>query len=152
MNIKSLRKTRGLPVLQDIRGSTLTMSAPEVLLAHAQVMSEGVVESDTDGDALYHGSTLVTIDLGSEHIEIDVDDRSLEKLAGAARRSLLMHIELIRLARLEAERRCAPMLIREISVETEFRIEGRYLLVDIYVTCSLADVKTLEGSEQGGGA
>jgi hypothetical protein len=149
--LRPLRKMTGVPLLQRLKGETLTISAPEVLMACADVVSEGEVEREGSGDPVYSGSTLVTVDLTDERIEMNVGLGNLDRLLTAFRQSVLLRICLLRLARREAERRCAPSLVREMSADTEFRIEAERLLVDINIECPLADASEVEGSGKGGG-
>ena len=146
-DIKPLLKPARLPILQDILGTSLTLSAPEAILSHAQIVSEGDQEGNREDGRRYNGSTLVTIDLDKPELEMNWDDPAFaERLLRGVQRSLLTHVSLTRAARLEAERRCTPLLIREFSAETEFRIDGHRLLIDIYVECSLAAVEDLDAT------
>jgi hypothetical protein len=119
------------------------LSAAEALLAAAEILSEGEVAPNVAGEHCYNGSTLVSIDLaGKFHFG---GKENLQTLLACLKRSIPFRLGLMRLARGEAERRCAPRLVREIEMETEFRIEGAELLVDIDVECSLAASSDLEG-------
>lgn len=148
MRLRPLRKPVSLPVVQQLRGIALTRFADEVLLAAARVVSEGVVEEPTPGaDATYSGSTLVTIPLDRSDLVGVVDQGGSELLLDAARRSISLHVRLGRLARVEAERRSSPRLPRDVDIEMEFAIDGRDLLVDINVECTLAEPLTdVEGA------
>ncbi len=146
-DIKPLRKPTRLPVVQDIRGSSLTLSASAAILSDARIVSEGDVEGDGAGEKRYNGSTLVTVDLDRPELEVNWENpRFAERLLRGVERSLLTRVNLIRAARLEAERRCVPHMVREFSTQTEFRIDGHRLLIDIYVECSLADVEDLDAT------
>jgi len=152
MRLRPLRKPGALPVVQQLRGIALTRFADELLLANARVVSEGVVEppaTTADEDSTYSGSTMVTIALDRSDLVGVVDQGGRELLLDAARRSNALHVRLIRLARLEAERRSSPRLPRNLAVEMEFAIDGRNLLVDISVECTLAEPLTnVEGAEE----
>jgi hypothetical protein len=146
-DIKPLRRPIQLPVMQDILGSSLTLSAPSAILSGARIVSEGVVEGDEDGKRRYNGSTLVTVDLARSELGVDLENPGfVARLLRGVNRSLLIHVSLTRAARLEAERRATPYLIQEFSAETEFRIDGHQLLIDIYVECSLAGLEELDGT------
>lgn len=146
-DIKPLLKPVRLPVIQDISGSSLTLSAPAAILSDARIVSEGEVEEEGENERRYNGSTLVTVDLDKPGLEVDWDDPAFAgRLLHGLQRSLLTHVSLTRAARIEAERRCSPLLIREFSAETEFRIDDHRLLIDIYVECSLADVEHLDAT------
>ena len=140
-NLKPLTKPTKIPLVQKFRGASLTRFAAEAMLNGAEIMSEGEVDRGENVN-LYRGSTLITIDLGERFIW--GGDANLETLVAAARRSLLMRIGLMRLARRESERRCAPFLIREMEAETEFRVDAERLLIDIDVECQLAEIEEME--------
>lgn len=141
-SLKPLSKSTKFPLVQLFRGSSLTLSAADALLSGAEVMSEGQVDGE-GGARSYSGSTLLTIDL-DRRFDLGGEDH-LDTLVSCARRSLMMHIGVLRLARREAERKCAPFLIREMNAETAFRREGRRLLVDVDVECPVAAVNESEG-------
>ncbi len=125
--------------MEHINGFALTRAAHQVLLKQAAVTSEGEIETEGKNDARYYGSTLLTIDLDSDAIDAGPGSAHPEMIAALARTSLLFRIQLLRLARLEAERRTAPYLLRGMSAETQFRIDNHRLLVDINIECLLAD-------------
>jgi hypothetical protein len=150
MRLRPLRKPISLPLVQQLEGVALTRFADEALLAGAQVVSEGMVGDPVDGDErTYAGSTLVTIPLDRIEIAGAVDRAGAGRLLEAARHSIGLHVRLIRLARLEAERRSAPRLPRDMEVELEFAVDDRNLLVDISVECTLAEPLTdVESAEE----
>ena len=137
-DIKPLHKPRGIPVLQSVRGITLTPAAAEMMAVNAQVVSEGVVEKTENQDPFYRGSTLISIDLDKPCFDIQKDEQTLRQLLHSVERSLTLHIRLVRLARLEAERRVTPLFVREMRAESTFRIVDKRLLVDIDIECPLA--------------
>ncbi len=138
-HLKPLTKPHAVPLLQNVRGFSFSLVADELLLDSAPIVSEGMREDDIEGDSVYCGSTLVTIDLDRRDLDLGPADEKLELLVDMAKTSVLFRLRLLRLARLEAERRSAPYLLRGMSAETEFRIEGRKFLVDINVECALAE-------------
>ena len=150
MRLRPLKKPVSLPVVQQLQGIALTRFADELLLSDAKIVSEGVVEeAAAEGDATYAGSTLVTISLERGDLVGVFEGHGFELLLDAARRSIALHVRLSRLARLEVERRAAPRLPRDMAVEMEFAIEGRDLLVDISVECTLANPLTdVVGAEE----
>ena len=137
-DIKPLHKPHGIPVLQSVRGITLTPAAAEMMAVNAQVVSEGVVEHAENQDPLYRGSTLISIDLAKPCFDIEKDEQTLRQLLRSVKGSLTLHIRLVRLARLEAERRVTPLFVREMRAESTFRIVDKRLLVDIDIECPLA--------------
>ena len=137
-DIKPLRKPQRIPVLQSVRGISLTPAAAEMMAVNAQVVSEGVVEHAENQDPLYRGSTLISIDLNKPCFDIEKNEATLRQLLRSVERSLTLHIRLVRLARLEAERRVSPLFVREMRAESTFRIVDKRLLVDIDIECPLA--------------
>jgi hypothetical protein len=136
-DIKPLKKPVSQPMLQSVQGISLTYAAAEMMVSNAQVVSEGLVEK-TEDQSQYRGSTLVSIDLNKPCFDIQKDEQTLVCLLRAAERSLFLHIRLMRLARLEAERRAAPLFVREMQAESVFRLVDKHLLVDIDIDCPLA--------------
>jgi len=128
-----------MPVLQGVRGTALTGFADQLLLDRAVVQSEGAVERVGRSGPVFFGSTMVSISLEQDAIAKTVRDLDREDLLDALRRSISLHIRLMRLARAEAERRASPLLPRGMLADVQFKIEGQLLLVDINVECPLAD-------------
>jgi hypothetical protein len=136
-----IKKTARMPLLQEVRGVTLTTSAVQMILSIAEVVSEGETESSESGKShIYRGSTLVTVDMNKVPLDITKTPETLEHLRSAVARSLLLRIGLMRIARKEAERRAYPRFPREMSADTAFRIVDNRLLIDIDIECPLADV------------
>jgi len=137
-HLKPLQKPRTMPVFQRIDGVALTLAADELLLKNAAVVSEGQVETDKDGAHVYYGTTFISIDLKRKDLHLGIDQKDFGLLIEAARRSILFRVRLMRLVRLETERRSFPLLLRGMLVQTEFKIEDRQFLVDINIECPLA--------------
>jgi hypothetical protein len=136
--IKPQVKSRTLPVFQNIRGLALTLAADEALLDGARVVSEGEIETRSSREHTYFGSTFVTINLKRGDLDLGPAEGEPSIVLDAARTSLLFRTRLLRLARVEAERRCFPYLMRGMSTHTEFKFADNILLVDINVECPLA--------------
>ncbi len=118
----------------------MTRFAQDLLLDMARVVSEGAVDRRAqEEDSQYQGSTLISFDLNDPRIAAMDTEVAREDLCRALERSVSMHIKLMRMARLEAERRCAPLLPREMRTELSFTIDDDSLLVDIDVECPLAE-------------
>ena len=135
-----VKKTERLPLLQEIRGISLTMSAAKMILSEAAVVSEGAAESSDGENYVYRGSTLVTVDMDRSRFDIPRTQEMLEQLLSVLTRSIFFRIGLMRVARKEAERRAYPRFLREMNADTVFRIVDRRLLIDIDIECPLADV------------
>ena len=135
-----MKKSNRLPVLQEVRGFSLTISAAKALLAKADVVSEGVVENPVNDERIYRGSTLVSIDTSGAAFELPLCKETAARLEAALRRSVLFRIGLMRVARKEAERRVYPRFVREMRADTSFRVVDNRLLIDIDIECPLADV------------
>ncbi len=148
--IRPLKKPHALPVLQYVEGKSLTKSADELLLNYAKLMSEGDIFSRSDGGNSYFGSTFVTIDLQRADIDLGSDENMPHVLLEAVEHAVFFRLRLMRLARLEVERRCIPHLIAEMFVQTEFRIDANQLFVDINVECPLAMPKNATLSSEEG--
>ncbi|MDD5308745.1 MAG: hypothetical protein PHU25_15615 [Deltaproteobacteria bacterium] len=101
-------------------------------------MSEGAIDDMDEACPMYHGSTLVSVDLsGRDTVGMAAWLRTSEGRI-ALERSIPLHVRLLRLARIEAERRVEPMLVRAMSAIIEFKVAGDVLLMDIHVECPLA--------------
>jgi hypothetical protein len=140
MRIKPVRKSGSVPALQEITGRGLTRFADDLLLSGATVVSEGAVSREGPGeDAIYSGSTMVTIELDGRSVSGMESPSMREALRESVRHSISFCVKLMRIARSEAERRCAPFLPRGMRTELEFTIDGSALLVDIEIECPLAE-------------
>lgn len=128
-----------MPVMQEVRGTSLAGFADQLLLDRAQVQSEGAVERGGRGGDVFFGSTMVTIPLDEGPISKTIGEIGRGELLAALEKSISLHIRLMRLARVEAERRASPLLPRGMLTDIQFKIEGDLLLVDINVECPLAD-------------
>ena len=93
---------------------------------------------------------MVTIPLAEICPELLDEHGCSPSLLAAVRRSISFHVRLMRVARREAEVRCAPYLPREMRTELEFKIEGRVLFVDIDIECPLAEQGADEDDLSGG--
>lgn len=133
------RKPSRLPVLQEIRGTTFTASAAQMILSEAMVVSEGESNPEASQEQVYRGSTLVSVKLDAPPFSLPKDEAFLEHFRYAAAHSIMLHIGLLRLTRKEAERRVYPKFIREMRADTAFRIVDNTLLVDIDIECPLAE-------------
>ena len=134
-----VKKPSRLPLLQEIRGTTLTLFAAEMLISKAVVVSEGETEAIDSAAHIYRGSTLISIDLDTVLFDLPKDSMSRERFKKAVSSSIMFRIRLLRLSRKEAERRAAPLFIREMRSDTIFRIVDNTLLIDIDIECPLAD-------------
>lgn len=138
LELAPVKKSRGIPVLQSVRRISISSAASEMLVSNAQAVSEGIVEQPQGVEPIYRGSTLVCVDLDKPCFDLQKDEETLGLLLEAAKRALPLRIRLVRLARMEAERRAVPFFVREMHAETAFRIVDKQLLVDIDIECSLA--------------
>jgi len=139
METLSPKKAVKLPLAQALNGLTLSSFTDGALYASSRVLSEGTVVDGDGGERVYAGSTMISVHLrGGVGQILDAGPLSDEELLGAVRRSIGFRLRLLRLARAEAERRCAPLLVREMRTEPAFRIDDGVLFVDIDVECPLA--------------
>jgi len=139
MEASSLKKAVKVPLAQALSGLTLSSFSDGALYASSRVLSEGTVVAGEGGGRVYSGSTMVSVTLGGGgEQKLDRGPLSDDDLLSAVRRSIGFRVRLLRLARAEAERRCAPFLVREMRAEPVFRIDGGVLFVDIDVECPLA--------------
>lgn len=141
MKLIPIKKSRKIPVLQTVEATALTNYADEVLLSKANVISEGAV-CEEEGNNEYSGSTYVSIDLADPLFRGLETAESRRVLCEALQSSLSFRIRLMRLARIEAERRVEPLLLTTIHTELVFNIESNLLLVDIEVESSLTHAQT----------
>lgn len=148
MRLKPLRKPDSMPVLHEVRGRALTGFADQLLLDRAEIQSEGAVERAGGNGPVFFGTTMVTVALDAGAIARTVSQVDPQDLLAALRKSISLHIRLMRLARAEAERRASPRVPRGMLADIDFKIEGAVLLVDIKVECPLADPsETVDGAE-----
>lgn len=139
MELATPKKSVKVPLAQALSGTSLSSFADGALLAHSTMLSEGTIVDGDGGERVYAGSTMISVRLrGAEEELLDTGPLSDEQLMGAVRRSIGFRVRLLRMARAEAERRCAPLLLREMRTEPVFRVEGGMLFVDIDVECPLA--------------
>jgi len=139
MEAASPKKSVKVPLVQALSGLTLSSFTDGALFAGSRVLSEGAIVDGDGGERVYAGSTMVSVALHGEAGQLlDTGPLSDEALLGAVRRSIGFRVRLLRLARAEAERRCAPFLLREMRTEPVFRIDDGVLFVDIDVECPLA--------------
>ena len=139
MELIPIRKANGPALVSETRGRSLTRFGQLALLTKAEIVSEGMTERIAGEGQVYHGSTLVTVALTRADLVAMVALLGPEGVGAAVRRSIGLHVRLMRLARYEAERRIAPLLPRSMHVEMEFTVEAERLLMDIGVECPLAE-------------
>ncbi len=151
-HLKPLYKSSAIPVLQSIQGTALTSAADELILAGAQILSEGEITSETENEYVYNGSTLITIELDRSDLILGPAREDFSQLIKMLSASILFRLRLMRIARMETERRCVPYLLREMSIQTEFKIEDKKLFVDIYIECPLAMTAARKSSPKKGKA
>ncbi|MBN2524959.1 MAG: hypothetical protein JXR76_01110 [Deltaproteobacteria bacterium] len=145
--IRTVKKANNPRIFKNIEGVSLTAVASDVLVKHARILSEGLVQQNVGGKCVYSGSTMLTIDLTKFQSQFR---------SGAARQQLVKHLgnslffklAVLRLARKEAENRCRNGLLCEVRTELEFKIEQDLLLVDIDV---LGDVQAKTAEDFGHG-
>lgn len=131
--LRPIVKSAGVPLMQEVRGTSLTSASVEALMRSAEVISEGLV--DEQG---YSGSSMLSIDLGNPRLAISTDSESLRLLCEKLRRCVLFRSKLLRMARAEAERRAAPRLLTTMEAQTDFRLDDKTILIDIVVDCGVA--------------
>lgn len=139
MEIKPLRKTSAVPLLQEIRAAGESRFAADALLERCAVVTEGEVEVAEGSAPSFSGSVMLRMELDRPGLFLPLSDEGKKLLLGALRRSIPFHVRLMRLARKEAERMSAPRLLRGMGTELEFKIEGSVLFVDIELECKLAE-------------
>ncbi len=135
--LRPIVKPAGVPLMQEIRGSSLTSASVEALVRAAQHISEGLVDAE-GGTGSYSGSSLLSIDLRSPRFAISTDKQSMQLLCEKLRRCVLFRSKILRMARAEAERRAVPHLLTTMEAQTDFRIDDKTILIDIVVDCGVA--------------
>jgi hypothetical protein len=143
-----LKKTSSIPVFQRLHGVALTLAADELLLDGVQIMSEGSVDME-NSEETYNGTTMISVNLDRPDIDLSFDKGTMDALGVALSNSILFRTRLMRMARIEAERRVAPRLLTGMLAETEFRIEEKQLFVDIEIECPLEPAARESGSSTG---
>lgn len=126
-----LRKTRGLPLVE--RRTRELWRASDYrwreLFEHADVMSEGAVRRDADGQT-YFGTTSVL--LCTRRYGGEIDDSELDDAVRAASRDPHARLRAVRVACLEAQLRCAERL-GSINAELSVRADPRGVRIDVEV-------------------
>ncbi len=110
----------------------LSDPAVEILLAAAQVMSEGQVAVAPSGGEAFFGSTMLTIDLATAAgvVREACDDAAARKVAAL----MASDARIARRARLVAEReatRIAGHAVRAAAAEVRVRAEGARVFIDV---------------------
>ncbi len=149
MSLIPIKKTRGLSLIREVEGSQLARFADDVLLSKAQIISEGSQEEGQVGQ-VYSGSTLLSIDLTDPELSRLDSQESKQTLLNALRRSISFRLRLMRLARVEVERRCEPLCPSVLRTELAFTIDTNTLLIDIEVESSLKQTDDSETSVEEG--
>jgi hypothetical protein len=137
MEVASLKKSTRIPLLQSLHGKALASFVDGALISNARILSEGSIVDGDEGERVYAGSTLLTTPL-RDTPALDCGDATDEELCDLLRRSVGLHVRLMRLARAEAERRSTPFLPREMRCVLAFRVDAGVLFVDIDLECPLA--------------
>jgi hypothetical protein len=117
----------------------MVLSADDSLLAHAKILSEGMAETAQGGHHRFAGSTMLSIDLADPRFDIPHTNVARQTVAEAASRSVLLRAKILRLARAEAERRAAPLLLSTMSANARFALEGTVLRIDVDVQSAAED-------------
>jgi len=128
------RAIRLRPVVTRTR-SSLSRDFEELIFRHAQVLSEGYCHHISDLDAMYTGSTMLTVDLERMGPAIaHAWSRSNARLLHSVMEgSVRLRVRSMRLALAEAARRCVHGQLGMAHVETRIRIEGTLVHVDVDV-------------------
>ncbi|NLN62830.1 MAG: hypothetical protein GX146_08135 [Myxococcales bacterium] len=137
MRLHSPKKATRAPLLQRISGIALTSWASDAVLASADILVEGQVVDTAAAHPVYHGSVMLTVPERIPGIDWEGGPEGLRLLMVQLQRSLFFRMKLLRLARAESERRCAPFSLSTVTTELEFKIEGAQLLIDIDVMGAL---------------
>lgn len=124
-------------------GIAISREAEEILFAHAEILTEARIDG-----AGYSGSTMITIDLAAASAVVrgldSVDER--ERFVSVAKGSVRLRLRAMRFACAEATRRVPERTLGTFSVDTNMRLEGTLMLVDVDVDAAFAEV----GREQRG--
>ncbi len=106
----------------------------------AEILSEGAIQ-DTEESATYAGSTMLTVDLRGTALGLRLPRGAAGDAATLAiARCGEMRVRLLRLARLEAERRAGGHLPGTMTCEIDSRLSGGRLLIDIDVELPLDSI------------
>lgn len=119
--------------LRRLRREGLGPGVVRTLLDCAEILSEGEIR-EGEGEASYFGSTMVTIDLARAARRLRIDPgRDGPALAEWAGRSAELRLRVLRLARIEAERRAGDRLPGTMRAEVEAGAVGAAIHVDVEV-------------------
>jgi hypothetical protein len=119
-------RVRPSALLRSRSGYSLGARAVDELYRVAEVLSEGRRDADT-----FFGTTLVTIDLARALSGVELNDALLSRLREAITGSVRVRLRAMRLAHDDLARRFPDETIGTARTETEVRIEGTTLHVDV---------------------
>jgi len=122
-----------IPLFQREIREHLSLSAFDVLLAGARILSEGQVAQQDSGPT-YYGSTMVTLDLerSGDHLRGPLDASTAEKLLLLCRQDGAVRERLFDVARREATR-LAAVALSDWDIEMTVTRKAARLLIDLDV-------------------
>ncbi|MCG8554287.1 MAG: hypothetical protein MJD61_03220 [Proteobacteria bacterium] len=125
-------RARGAALHGRPRQETVSSCLEEALLAGAKVLSEGSCRGG-EGQEVYYGSTMITCELNGlrPHWRGLESDAEQQRLVAALSRSLRLRVHAMRLARAEAARRLPHRVLGAAEVETQLRLSGGQLQIDV---------------------
>lgn len=138
-----LSRARRAASVRAFHGATVTREAEELLFAAAEMLTEARVDG-----ARYAGSTMITVDLGELARSLRGLDTAEERarFAALASGSVRLRLRAMRFACAEAARRVPERAFGTFAVDTQVRIDGMRLLIDVDVDAPFAE----QGREQRG--
>ena len=112
--------------------AVLTRDAEACLFEHARVLTEGQLRENSEGYG-YDGSTMVTFDLRplADLWRGTFDEAARRELLDLVQGSVRVRIRVLRIARREASRRLVGYRLGTMRSDTQVRLEGSSLLLDV---------------------
>ena len=129
---RGLAKAKRIGGIRQRRIHVLTRAAEDLLFANATVLSEGRLRKNAGGEH-YDGSTMITFDLRplADEWRGVFDERAYDSLLDLVEGSVRIRIRTLRIARREAARRLAGYNLGRVAADTQVRLEGATLLLDV---------------------
>ena len=140
---KPMARVSQIPLFQREIREHLSLSAFEVLVAGARVLSEGQIAQQDSSGPTYFGSTMVTWDLrrSATHLRGPLDASVAEKLLSLCQQDDQVRERLFEVARKEASR-LAGTALSDWDIEMTVMRKGAQVLVDLDVEAK-AEVPSL---------
>ena len=139
MKLKGPVSSNKLRIFPDDGSKSIFPWVIELLLEESEQLSEGQVREEAHQEELFFGSTMITCDL--DRLSGRIREKITPELACAVADSLSesqeFHSEVMRIGKLDAERRIGARLPRHTEGDVRLRTVGTSILIDVDIECHL---------------